>query len=112
MNLKIDTNSDPTLALCSCKIRTACTELPTELPFEPFDGNRQHFEIYLKNLFATSPFNNCSHEKLPTTTSGNMWACTRGTTLLQQQCILPRQCHFTINKKRRRSSSGTWHWVS
>ena len=50
---------------CSCPARTLPPTVPTDLPFQPTEENREKLENWIKEKYASSAFNQCSHQPLP-----------------------------------------------
>ena len=50
---------------CACTARTAAPALPSEPPVPLTEANRQQLQDYLLEYYASSTFNNCTHQKLP-----------------------------------------------
>ena len=50
---------------CSCPARTLPPPVPTELPFPPTVENRDRLEDWIRERYASSAFNQCSHQPLP-----------------------------------------------
>ena len=51
-------------APCGCPLRTECPQLPDKLPLPATSDNRAAIEIWIKEFFASSAFNTCTHQKL------------------------------------------------
>ena len=49
---------------CDCPAREKVPELPDKLPYEPTEENRGKLEDYIKDFFAKSAFNVCTHKRL------------------------------------------------
>ena len=50
---------------CECLTRTTPPPRPSKLPFEPTEANSEQMKQWLLNRFASSTFNQCSHQPLP-----------------------------------------------
>ena len=50
---------------CSCPARTLPPPVPTSLPFPATEENREKIETWIKETYASSAFNQCSHQPLP-----------------------------------------------
>ena len=50
---------------CNCPTRTLPPALPTELPFDATDENREHLQRFLLEYYKASTFNTCEHQPLP-----------------------------------------------
>ena len=50
---------------CACRERTLPPEAPAALPFAPTDDNIAKMKDWLLDRFATSTFNQCTHQPLP-----------------------------------------------
>ena len=50
---------------CSCPARALPPPVPTALPFQPTEENREKLENWIKEKYASSAFNQCSHQPLP-----------------------------------------------
>ena len=57
---------------CECLPRTSAPEPPLELPFEPVTENVPKLKEWLIGQFASSAFNKCTHQELPTMTGKPM----------------------------------------
>ena len=57
-------SKDTDIAPCGCPTRTACPELPTEIPFPATAEHQHEIETWISNYFCTSAFNTCEHQKL------------------------------------------------
>ena len=51
-------------AKCGCLARQPPQEHPGEIPFPPTMDNRPKLEAWIKNHFADSAFNTCTHQRL------------------------------------------------
>ena len=59
------TSRFPGIAECGCPIRTLGPDLPQRLPFEPTEENIPAMKAYLLKEYASSVFNQCPHQELP-----------------------------------------------
>ena len=50
---------------CACTVRTAAPAPPSKPPVALTEANRQQLQDYLLEYYASSMFNNCTHQKLP-----------------------------------------------
>ncbi len=53
-----------TLAPCGCLLRGLAPERPKQLPFKPSPENNQKMKEWLRDRYACSTFNKCSHQQL------------------------------------------------
>ena len=53
---------------CTCPARTSTPSRPTVIPFEPTPENVPKLKQWLLDSFASSSFNQCAHQPLPTMT--------------------------------------------
>ena len=58
------TNEAMGTAPCGCPLRTGCPQLPDKLPLPATSDNRAAIEMWIKEFFASSAFNTCTHQKL------------------------------------------------
>ena len=63
---------DDTLAACGCPKRSPTPTLPSEMPFEPADVNREKLEHWILNYYKSSAFNVCPHQPPPAMTGKDM----------------------------------------
>merc|ERR1712082_193379 len=54
---------------CECPTRTLPPTVPTALPFPATMANREKLENWIKEHYASSGFNQCTHQPLPLITS-------------------------------------------
>ena len=54
---------------CDCPARTLPPPTPTALPFPATEANREKLENWIKEHYASSGFNQCTHQPLPLITS-------------------------------------------
>ena len=64
INPDIPAEAEPNNA-CECLPRTAPPPRPSELPFKPTEENSDQMKQWLLEQFASSTFNQCSHQPLP-----------------------------------------------
>ena len=50
---------------CTCSVRTAAPPPPTTPPVPLTEVNRKQLQDYLLEYYASSMFNNCTHQMLP-----------------------------------------------
>lgn len=55
-------------ASCGCPLRTSSPSLPQRIPLPATSENREELEKWIKEYFASSAFNTCTHQKLQTMT--------------------------------------------
>lgn len=60
----VDGLSTPQLAPCGCLLRTI-TPCPPEPPCEAIEENIEKLQTFLRDYYASSTFNTCSHQPLP-----------------------------------------------
>ena len=57
--------TDSTPTSCRCLPRQMPPKRPSSLPFPATEDNREKLEEHLKDLYASSAFNTCTHQPLP-----------------------------------------------
>ena len=58
--------------VCNCWARTPPPELPTTLPMEATEENREALEAYIKDFFKHNAFNTCYCKPMPVVSGGKM----------------------------------------
>ena len=53
------------VAECGCPVRTVGPDLPQKLPFTPTENNIPAMKSYMLDKYASSVFNQCPHQELP-----------------------------------------------
>lgn len=61
--LSLDDRKDP--SQCSCPRRSKPPPIPTQVPYEPIEENREKLEQWLLQYYSASTFNVCEHQPLP-----------------------------------------------
>jgi hypothetical protein len=60
----LDSVSHSQCAPCGCRLRTSAPQ-PPQPPFATVEGNIDKLESFLRDFYASSTFNTCSHQPLP-----------------------------------------------
>ena len=89
-----------------CPLRTATPKRPSVIPFEPIPENREKLEKWLLDAFASSSFNACSYQELPSMTGEPMKIVLKPNAPVSE-IINKSLCSSTLNNQQRETLIAT-----